>query len=372
MYVCGITPYDATHLGHAATMVTFDIINRVWRDNGYPVNYVQNVTDVDEPLFERAQRDGEDWIVLGLRETALFREDMEALSIIPPSSYIGAVESMNDIVALVERLQQAGMTYTVDDGTGDIYFPVAQFDRFGAQSHYDRETMLTYFAERGGDPQRPGKKDQLDALLWRGERPDEPSWPSPFGRGRPGWHIECTAIAMRYLGEQIDVQGGGNDLIFPHHEMSIAHAEAATKVSPFAQHCVHAGMIGLDGAKMSKSKGNLVFVSRLRADGVDPAVIRAAVLDGHYRDDRDWNSELVAAATARVKRWRDAAVEKSGPDGDGVVSALRARLSDDLDTAGALRVVDAWAEAALDGDHADPESGKLVGDGVDGLLGISL
>lgn len=372
MYVCGITPYDATHLGHAATMISFDLINRIWRDNGHEVNYVQNVTDVDDPLFERADRDGEDWIVLGMRETALFREDMESLAILPPRSYIGAVESMDDVIALVERLQAAGMAYELADGTGDIYFPVADFANFGSESHYDQDTMLAFFGERGGDPQRAGKRDPLDALLWRGERQGEPSWASPMGAGRPGWHIECAAIAMKYLGEQIDVQGGGNDLIFPHHEMSIAHAEAATKTAPFARHCVHAGMIGLDGEKMSKSKGNLVFVSRLRADGVESAAIRLGLLDGHYRDDRQWNNAQLATAQRRLSQWRLAMQQDRSPDGAAVLSQLRTHLSNDLDTVAALACVDEWAESTLATEGQDDAGPAMVKETVQNLLGVTV
>lgn len=370
MYVCGITPYDATHLGHAATMITFDVINRVWRDNGQRVDYVQNVTDVDDPLFERAERDGEDWVVLGMRETALFREDMEALSILPPESYVGAVESIPDIALLVDRLRAGGMAYVLDDGTGDVYFPVAEFERFGTESNYDRATMLKYFAERGGDPDRTGKRDPLDALLWRGERPGEPAWPSPMGPGRPGWHVECAAIAMKHLGDRIDIQGGGNDLIFPHHEMSAAHAEAATGSSPFARHYVHAGMIGLDGEKMSKSLGNLVFVSRLRADGVDPAAIRLALLAGHYRADRIWTTELLSAARSRWDRWRDAFGRDRGADGAATLARLRAALADDLDTPAALAVVDDWAEATVAGIGTDRDATGLIRDAVSALLGV--
>ncbi|KAB2587013.1 cysteine--1-D-myo-inosityl 2-amino-2-deoxy-alpha-D-glucopyranoside ligase, partial [Rhodococcus erythropolis] len=229
MYVCGITPYDATHLGHAATYLTFDLVNRIWRDAGHDVHYVQNVTDVDDPLFERANRDGEDWIVLGMRETALFREDMEALRVLPPKDYIGAVESVNEVVELVEKFVASGAAYIVDDAEfPDVYFRADATEQFGYESGYDRATMEKFFAERGGDPDRVGKRNPLDALVWRAERPGEPSWPSPFGPGRPGWHIECAAIALNRIGSGFDVQGGGSDLIFPHHEFSAAHAESAT------------------------------------------------------------------------------------------------------------------------------------------------
>jgi L-cysteine:1D-myo-inositol 2-amino-2-deoxy-alpha-D-glucopyranoside ligase len=373
MYVCGITPYDATHLGHAATMITFDTINRIWRDNGLDVTYVQNVTDIDDPLLERATRDGEDWIVLAMRETALFREDMEALRIVPPAHYVGAVESIPDIVEKVTGLLDAGIAYRLDDGTGDVYFDLAAAPRFGYESNLTREQMLGFFAERGGDPDRAGKRDPLDPLLWRGAREGEPSWPGGvLGVGRPGWHIECAVIALGLLGAQIDVQGGGNDLLFPHHEMSAAHSEALTGREPFARHYAHAGMIGLDGAKMSKSKGNLVFVSRLRADHVDSMAVRLALLSDHYRSDRQWTDDLRKSAEQRLSRWREAAALSGGPAGDEVVAAVRARLADDLDTPGALAAVDAWADAALTGDVSDPDSPVRVAQAVDALLGIAL
>ncbi|TWJ29805.1 L-cysteine:1D-myo-inositol 2-amino-2-deoxy-alpha-D-glucopyranoside ligase [Micromonospora sagamiensis] len=373
MYVCGITPYDATHLGHAATMITFDLVQRMWRDAGREVRYVQNVTDIDDPLLERAERDGEDWKVLAMRETALFREDMEALRIIPPAHYVGAVESIPDIADRVLLLLKDGAAYRLDDGTGDVYFDIAATPRFGYESNLSREEMLEIFPERGGDPQRPGKRDPLDPLLWRGERPDEPSWPGgDLGPGRPGWHIECAVIALNLLGDRIDVQGGGNDLVFPHHECSAAHAERLTGQAPFASHYVHAGMIGLDGEKMSKSRGNLVFVSRLRADRVDPMAVRLALMTGHYRSDRSWTDDLLTAAGERLARWRRAAVAPAGPSGVALLAGVRRRLADDLDTPGALALVDRWAEETLAGAADDPDAPALVATTVDALLGIRL
>ncbi|MGH3373640.1 MAG: cysteine--1-D-myo-inosityl 2-amino-2-deoxy-alpha-D-glucopyranoside ligase, partial [Actinoallomurus sp.] len=275
MYVCGITPYDATHLGHAATYLAFDLVNRVWRDAGHKVDYVQNTTDVDDPLLERARDTGDDWRVLAEREIDLYREDMTALRVIPPREYAGAVESIPLIIEFIERLRSRGATYDLD---GDLYFPVAADPEFGSVSGLTPEQMLPLFAERGGDPDRKGKKDPLDALLWLAERPGEPSWDSPFGRGRPGWHVECAAISVRNLGMSIDVEGGGSDLVFPHHEMGASHAEVATGERPHARSYVHAGMVALDGEKMSKSRGNLVFVSGLRRDGADPMAIRLALL----------------------------------------------------------------------------------------------
>ncbi len=373
MYVCGITPYDATHLGHAATMITFDLVNRLWRDAGHPVCYVQNVTDIDDPLLERAARDHEDWVVLAMRETALFREDMEALRIVPPEHYAGAVETIPRIAEVVAGLCDDKAAYRLADGTGDVYFDLSAAPRFGYESHLTREEMLAIFPERGGDPDRPDKRDPLDPLLWRGVRDGEPSWDGgPLGPGRPGWHIECAAIALRLLGERIDVQGGGNDLLFPHHEMSAAHAEVLTGRWPFADHYVHAGMIGLNGAKMSKSKGNLVFVSRLRADRVDPMAVRLALLADHYRTDRPWTDDVRKAGELRLARWRAAAGAGAGPSGEELLAAVRDRLADDLDTPGALAVLDGWAEAALAGEGTDPGAPALMAATADALLGVRL
>ncbi|MGY3556067.1 cysteine--1-D-myo-inosityl 2-amino-2-deoxy-alpha-D-glucopyranoside ligase [Williamsia sp. R60] len=373
MYVCGITPYDATHLGHAATYLTFDLVNRVWRDLGHDVHYVQNITDVDDPLFERANRDGIDWVDLGQREINLFREDMAALRVLPPRDYIGAVESVGEVVEVVDKLLASGAAYIVDDPQyPDIYFRTDATEQFGYESGYDHETMQRFFAERGGDPDRPGKRDPLDALVWRAARESEPSWDSPHGRGRPGWHIECAAIALNRIGAEFDVQGGGNDLIFPHHEFSAAHAEALTGVRRFAKHYVHTGMIGLDGEKMSKSRGNLVFVSKLRAAQVDPAAIRLGLLAGHYRTDRAWTDDVLAEATARLDRWRRAVRRGAGPDAAPTIERLRQHLADDLDTPKALAAIDAWAADSLDGLGSVASAPADLGAAVDALLGVPL
>jgi L-cysteine:1D-myo-inositol 2-amino-2-deoxy-alpha-D-glucopyranoside ligase len=373
MYVCGITPYDATHLGHAATYLAFDLVNRIWLDNGHRVHYVQNVTDVDDPLFERAARDGLDWRELASAQTQLFRDDMTALRVLSPQHYVGATEAIDEVIELVEKLLASGAAYMVDDPAHpDVYFRADATTQFGYESNYDHDTMLRLFTERGGDPDRAGKGELLDALLWRAQRPGEPSWPSPFGPGRPGWHIECSAIALSRIGFGFDVQGGGSDLIFPHHEFSAAHAESATGERRFARHYVHAGMIALDGHKMSKSRGNLVLVSRLRADGVDPAAIRLGLLAGHYRSDRFWSNDVLAEANTRLQRWRTAMSMPAGPDAADVIGRLRRYLADDLDTPKALAAVDGWVTDALEyGGHDAAAPAALVA-AVDALLGVAV
>ena len=375
MYVCGITPYDATHLGHAATYLTFDLIHRQWLDLGHDVHYVQNVTDVDDPLLERADRDGVDWRELGDREVALFREDMTALRVLPPREYIGATEAIAEVIELVEKMLASGAAYVIDPEIGeypDVYYRADATMQFGYESGYDRETMLRLSEERGGDPSRPGKSDELDALLWRAARPGEPSWPSPFGAGRPGWHVECAAIALSRIGSGLDIQGGGADLIFPHHEFTAAHAECVLGERRFARHYVHAGMIGWDGHKMSKSRGNLVLVSQLRAQGVEPPAVRLGLLAGHYRADRFWSQEVLDEATARLQRWRAATALSAGPDAADIIARVRRYLADDLNTPKALAAVDGWATDALEYGGHDTAAPALVATAVDALLGVYL
>ncbi|SDS98632.1 cysteine--1-D-myo-inosityl 2-amino-2-deoxy-alpha-D-glucopyranoside ligase [Jiangella sp. DSM 45060] len=361
MYVCGITPYDATHLGHAATYLAFDLLNRVWRDAGHDVRYVQNITDVDDPLLERADETGQDWRELADTETRLFTEDMAWLRVLPPSSYVGAVESIPLIIRLIKRMEPS--VYELD---GDLYFSVRTDPAFGAVSRLPEADMRALFAERGGDPDRPGKKDPLDPLVWLKARPGEPSWDSPFGPGRPGWHVECAAIAMEYLGVPFDVQGGGSDLVFPHHEMSASHSQVVA--GAFASHYAHAGMVGLDGEKMSKSLGNLVFVHRLRADGVEPAAVRLALLSGHYRADREWSASVLTQAQERLARWRTAVAAGVGAPAEPVLAAVRERLADDLDAPGALAAVDRWTTTP----GTDPAAPAVVAAATDALLGVSL
>ena len=361
MYVCGITPYDSTHLGHAATYLTFDLAQRQLLANGHKVHYVQNITDVDDPLFERAARDGVDWRELGTSQIDLFRSDMEVLTVIPPRDYVGAMESVDEVIALVQRLLEVGAAYELDHG--DIYASIEATEQFGYESNLDRATMEEYFAERGGDPQREGKRDPLDALVWRGHRDGEPAWDSPFGPGRPGWHVECSAIATNRLGAHFAIQGGGSDLAFPHHEFSAAHAEAAHGIDRMAGHYVHAGMIALDGVKMSKSLGNLVFVHKLTEAGHDPSAIRLAVFAGHYRTDRDFSDRILDEAEARLARWREnLAKDVDKDEALATVATLREALADDLDTPRALSLLDATS-----GDHD-----RIVATAVDGLLGVRI
>jgi L-cysteine:1D-myo-inositol 2-amino-2-deoxy-alpha-D-glucopyranoside ligase len=404
LYACGITPYDATHIGHAATYTAWDLLVRAWLDAmpeapdvpppaRYTVIYVQNVTDVDDPLLERAARDGEDWRELARREIQRYRSDMEALRVLPPTHLVGAVEALPVIERFTVRMANRGALYDVDQ---DVYFARSADPEFGAlsgpgtPSGYDPAEMADLSAQRGGDPGRPGKKDPLDTLVWRAERPGEPAWASRFGRGRPGWHVECAAIATEYLGPAFDVQAGGSDLVFPHHEFSASHARVAFAPveGVFARVYVHSGMVSYQGHKMSKSLGNLVFVNRLLADGVDPMAIRMALLAHHYRSDWEWTDAALADAAARLARWRAAlahteAAASAGPDdapsaaATETLAGVRARMRDDLDAPGALGILDRWADRLLADaptriTPADVAGVRLIRATVDALLGISL
>ncbi len=373
LYVCGITPYDATHIGHAATYVAFDLLYRGWRNAGHEVLYVQNVTDVDDPLLERADLVKIDWVELAQRETELFRQDMEALRVLPPAHYIGAVESIPLVIDLIERLREAGAIYQVET---DLYFSVSADTAFGELSGWTREQMLHVFADRGGDPDREGKRDPLDCVVWRGEREGEPSWPSPFGPGRPGWHIECTAIALQHLGSAFDVQGGGSDLVFPHHEMSAGHGQVADPGHRFARAYAHAGMVAYDGEKMSKSKGNLVFVSALRNSDVDPMAIRMVLLRHHYRSDWEWTDDQLWDAVDTLTRWRKALSLGAGAPAAPVVDAVLAAVGNDLDAQTALTAVDTWVKATLGDDGlaetSDPDAATTIHRVLDAALGLAL
>lgn len=371
LYVCGITPYDATHLGHAATYLSFDTLGRVWRDAGFEVEYAQNTTDVDDPLLERAARDGVDWRELAASQIDLFRRDMEALRVLPPDDFVAVTDEVERIAEAVAFLQETGYAYAVptpESAGDDLYFDVnrpTEAWSLGDESGLDRETMLALSAERGGDPDRAGKRDPLDPLLWRAARAGEPSWDSAVGPGRPGWHIECSVIAGDRLGLPISVQGGGSDLVFPHHEMSAGHA-AALAHQPLAQAFVHTGMIAYQGEKISKSLGNLVTVRGLLDDGADPRAIRLALLSHKYSDDWEWFDTELTSATTRLATW-DAWASGSdaghADDAAEVIARVRARVADDLDTPGAVAAVDT---AIAGGTAVTPDLVDLV----DALLGI--
>ena len=363
LYVCGITPYDATHMGHAATYVAFDTLNRFWQAIGVEVQYAQNITDIDDPLLERAKLTGRAWEDIAAEQIDLFKADMVALRVLPPQNYIGVVESMELIEQGAVKLQELGVAYSVEN---DLYFDMTHTELLGEICHLSQAQMLEVFAQRGGDPQRPGKRNPFDALLWRGKSGDDPHWPSTLGSGRPGWHIECSAIATHYLGSQITVQGGGSDLKFPHHEMSAAHAESLTGTKPFAQTFMHAGMVSLDGEKMSKSLGNLVFVSKLRSEGIDPMAIRLVLLSHHYRSDWEWFDSELEIAQERLQTWRRAFASPLGAPSP--VTKMVTALSNDLDTPTAIELVDDWAKRTLSGDNSEPTA--PVSDAVDAILGI--
>ncbi len=384
IYVCGVTPYDATHIGHAATYVAFDLLNRAWRDSGLSVQYTSNVTDVDDPLLERATATGVDWWELAQDQTALFAEDMTALGVIPPDTYIGAVESIPTVAAAIARMLETGAAYRVptdasemvdDFDLGDVYADLSVDPAFGSVSHFNHEDQLRFFGERGGDPARTGKRNALDPLLWRRARTGEPAWDGGvLGTGRPGWHIECAVISELGLGDHIDVQGGGTDLLFPHHEMSTSHVRVLSgdPAAGAANH-MHAGLVSYQGAKMSKSLGNLVFVSKLRAQGINPMVIRLALLSQHYRSEWEWTDALLDAAQDRYDRWLDALSGNGGPAPEVALSQIRAAIANDLDAPAALEAVDAWAELAVT-DGYEPVEGApgVIARAVNALLGIRL
>ena len=368
LYVCGITPYDATHIGHARTYLTFDYLVRLARATGTELPYVQNVTDIDDPLLERAEQTGVDWRELAEREIALFFEDMQALRVIPPDHYIGAVESIPLVVQAVTELEREGAAYrlpTVDAESGeDVYARLAADPAFAAPAD-----AIRVFGENGGDPGREGKSDPLDPLLWRAAREGEPRWDGAgLGTGRPGWHIECAVIAARYLGGMPTITGGGSDLAFPHHAMSTSHLRVLGEEGETTT--VHVGMVAYEGHKMSKSRGNLVKVSALRSHGVDPAVIRLAIASHHYAAEFEWTAAMLDEAAARLELWR-AAVWTEGDDAVWLARDLAAALAADLDTPRALAVVDEWANQRVGARTAELAAPGAAA-GIDALLGIDL
>ena len=376
LYVCGITPYDSTHLGHAATYHAADLMRRALVDSGLQVTTAQNITDVDDPLLERADRDGVDWRELAESQVALFSEDMTALRIIAPETYRSVSEAMDEIIATVDTLRERGRAYQVPtpDAEGDDWYHDLSLDgALGDVSGWTEEQMLEVFADRGGDPDREGKRGRFDPLLWRAEREGEPAWDGgALGRGRPGWHVECVSIAEEGLDLPFDIQAGGSDLVFPHHDLSAAHAVGLGR--PFATSYAHAGMVAYEGEKMSKSLGNLVFVHRLVRDGVDPMAIRLVLMAHHYRSDWEWSDTELEGAQQRLEAYRAAARRRDlRPD---VVESLRAALRDDLDTPTALAALDAGAAgdepAGTAGREPAADAPGDVAAAVDALFGITL
>ena len=368
MYVCGITPYDSTHLGHAATYLSFDLINRYQQLANLQVSFVENVTDVDDPLLERAKRDGQDWQVLANSQVDLFISDMTALRILPPSQLVKVTDSLDLVESFIDKLDRNRHIYQID---GDFYFSV---DKYLDYLPIPLAEAISVFAERGGDPDKEGKRHPLDAVVWSANKNGEPGWNSKYGFGRPGWHIECTAIACEFLDNDekdpvIQLQGGGSDLIFPHHFMSAQIVKAALG-RDFAESYIHAGMIGLDGEKMSKSKGNLIFVSKLIQEGVDPMVIRWALLSGHYQQDREWSTQLLEKAKDEVVLVRAALSRSETADASSLVNNLIIDLSDNLNTPKALSKIVDWS---LESNKiARSNHSGLVSRAIDSLLGLAL
>jgi L-cysteine:1D-myo-inositol 2-amino-2-deoxy-alpha-D-glucopyranoside ligase len=375
LYVCGITPYDATHLGHATTYLTFDLINRYLQLAGTSVKFVENITDIDDPLFERAKRDNQSWAQLGESQVALFTSDMTALRILPPANYVAVTEAMDSIIFAIENLVDKNFTYEL---AGNIYFRI---EPFLDELTISIDEALKIFGERGGDPKLPGKENALDPILWVGNKDGEPGWDSKMGFGRPGWHIECSVIALEnligkdYLNSKsrlthgIDLQGGGSDLIFPHHFMSAAIAKALCGFD-FAKGYLHAGMVGLDGEKMSKSKGNLVLISELLKSGYDPMVIRHALLSQGYAEDRMWHLETLLKSQERVMKLRSALARIEVAPTDKVMDSVAEHIANNLDSPSALEVLDQWA--------LDTENGAIGGSVgelsrfIDAALGLAL
>jgi L-cysteine:1D-myo-inositol 2-amino-2-deoxy-alpha-D-glucopyranoside ligase len=371
MYVCGITPYDSTHLGHAATYLAYDVLIRRLEELGHEVSLVRNVTDVDDSILPKARQLGVNYLELADAEMARFRSDMEALGMRPPVAEPRATEAVPQIIDLVERLLAAGHAYRAD---GSVYFDVSTFPAYGALSRLSREDMVRIAAQRGGRPDDPAKRHPLDFTLWQRSAPDEPAWDAPFGPGRPGWHIECSAMVLAAHGPTLDLHGGGTDLIFPHHESEIAQSTSITG-QPLARHWMHSAMVAYEGEKMSKSLGNLVFVSDL-LKVADPRAIRLALLRHHYRAGFEWFDTDLDEGRALLRRLMAAAARGTGgvsaigagaakgcasdpafgggADPRPFAARVREALDDDLDVPRALDALDDLASAILSGgDHRD-------------------
>lgn len=348
MYTCGITPYDSTHLGHAFTFIAYDIVQRRLIDMGHEVRCVRNVTDVDDPLFARARELGVHYLDLAAGEESRFNVDMIALNALPMYSTPRASSAISDIRGFIGMVIERGYAY---QSGGSVYFDVSKSPRFGELSHLDRSTMIELAKERGGNVDDPHKRDPLDFVLWHPSAADEPSWDTMWGAGRPGWHIECSALALRELGTTIDLHGGGSDLIFPHHECERAQSEAATG-EPFVKHWMHVAMVHMDGHKMSKSRGNLVFVDKLLKEH-DPRAIRLGLIEHHYRQDWEWDDGLIDRAQDRLNLWQGAVKG----DGLAALAEVRTALDDDLNTPAAVAAVDSAAQSG----HRITSAAELLG-----------
>ncbi|HAF67861.1 MAG TPA: cysteine--tRNA ligase [Acidimicrobiaceae bacterium] len=366
IYVCGVTPYDATHLGHAFTYLCFDVLIRRLEDLGHEVKMVRNITDVDDSILAKAKEIDVDYMELGLSETAQFRDDIKALDLRPAVAEPTVTGSINEIVSLISQLAEKGHTYTVD---GTTFFDVTTFSDFGQISGYDEPTMISFANERGANTEDERLRNPLDFILWQKSEEGEPSWDSPFGPGRPGWHIECSAMAMSELGPTIDLHGGGDDLIFPHHECETAQSVAANN-SPFARHWMHIGMVAYEGEKMSKSLGNLVFVRDLRT-GHDPRAIRLALLSNHYRAGFEWFDSDIDKGEAMLERMIEAASCPSGPDSETLLTQVREAIDDDLNLPKACEIIDDFAVKTIEGSGNDSDAKTALTKAAE-LLGVDL
>lgn len=370
IYVCGITPYDATHLGHAATYLSFDLISRYLLASGSEIRRTQNVTDIDDPLLERANRDGVPWKELAEGQIQLYRDDMTALRVIPPDNFLSVIENMKLIISYIEKLASSGKTYAIE---GDIYLDLSLIEGALENLPIPLSEAIQIFKERGGDPERVGKRHPLDTLVWMKQRVDEPGWESSFGKGRPGWHIECVALALSSLDNNskfsLEIQGGGSDLKFPHHYMTAVQAQAITG-RPFSSVYVHTGMIGLNGEKMSKSRGNLIFVSNLLNDGIDPNVIRIALIQRHYSEDTIWSDATLQSAQIFLDRLRNNLAREEVAATDPIIANVVLALANNLDTPRVFALLDSWCEKTENGETAG-NAGELSR-ALDLLLGLAI
>lgn len=350
LYVCGITPYDATHLGHAATYLSFDLIARFLIASGADIRRTQNVTDIDDPLLERALRDGVEWNELAEGQIQLYRDDMTALRVLPPDNFLSVIENMELIISYIEKLVATGKTYEIE---GDLYLDISLVQGALENLPLSQEEAVNIFKERGGDPERKGKRNPLDTLIWMKQRGNAPGWESSLGKGRPGWHIECVALALSSLDSgsefSLELQGGGSDLKFPHHYMTAVQAKAITG-RPFSSVYVHTGMIGLAGEKMSKSLGNLIFISNLLDDGVDPNVIRIALLKRHYSEDMMWSETVLKRAQEFFLRLRSGLSREDVAATEKLISDIAQVLAYDLDTPRVFVLLEAWCERTENGE----------------------